>query len=370
MKPLLLILYLFLFVNNLSTQDNKNGKVIVEKFLAPSLQGNRAGEDPMRRLTIYLPPGYKGSNQRYPTIYYLHGFTVNDSFMMRWNKFNELMDTAILNGHLHPMILVLPNSETDFGGSLYTNSTLTGNWADYIGKDVVNYIDKKYRTIPDRNSRGLCGHSMGGNGALKLGMLFPDVFGAVYALSPGGISWPADSLINDPVFKGLDSFRNELSNKQIIESIMKGEPDARKNSNKKFMADLARTYSPTEDKTFLSAQMPVSYIGDSMIVNEEVVKKWEANFPINMIEGHLTALKSLNAIKMDWGRNDNVPGLVIGCLQFSKKLEANGVNHFAEQYIGGHADKQGGWAGRIYTDLLPFFDTYLKREDKARSTSK
>ena len=363
MKPLLLILFLFLFLNTLTAQKTKKGKVIYERFLAPSLQGNRGQEDPMRRVTIYLPPGYEESKQRYPTIYFLHGFLVDDSLMMYWNRINELMDTAILTGRIHPMILVMPNSDTKFGGSFYTNSTLTGNWTEYIAKDVVNYIDKKYRTIHDRNSRGLTGHSMGGNGALKIGMQYPDVFGAVYALSPAVLGWAADFSVNSPAFKSMDSFRNELSGMQIVSDLMKGEPEAYKNFNIKLMADLARTYSPNEEKTFLSASMPVRYKGDSMIVNNEVVKKWEANFPVNMIEDHLKALKSLNALKLDWGRNDG-SSITITCMQFSKKLEANGVMHFAEEYLGGHVDKQAGFDGRIYTEMLPFFDTYLKVETK------
>ena len=362
MKFSLLILFLVLSLNTLNAQQTKKGKVMVEKFLAPSLQGNRGHEDPMRRVTIYLPPGYEKSKQHYPTVYFLHGFLVDDSLMMDWNRINELMDTAILSGRIQPMIFVMPNSDTKFGGSFYTNSTLTGNWTDYIAKDVVNYIDKKYRTIPDRNSRGLTGHSMGGNGALKIGMQYPNVFGAVYALSPAVLGWAGDFSVNSPAFKSMDSFTNEISGMQLVSGLIKGEADAYKNFNIKLMADLARTYSPNEEKTFLSASMPVSYKGDSMIVNNDVMKKWEANFPVNMIESHLAALKSLIALKLDWGRNDG--SITIMCMQFSKKLEANGVKHFAEEYLGGHVDKQAGFDGRIYTEMLPFFDTYLKVETK------
>ena len=365
MKQLLLIPVLFLFLNNLSAQNLQKGKVVVEKFLAVYIQGNRGGEDPLRRLTIYLPPGYDNSKQRYPVIYYLHGFLSNDSLMMAWFHFNDLMDTAIFRGNIQPMILVLPDSDDNFGGSFYTNSSLTGNWADYIAKDIVDYIDKKYLTIPDRNSRGLTGHSMGGYGALKIGMLYPEVFGAVYASSPATLDWAADFTVNNPVFKDMDSFRNEFSSMQITESLMRGDSDFIKKFYTKLMADLARTYSPDEEgKTFLSAKMPVRYVGDSMIVEVEVKKKWEANFPINMIETHLSALKSLNALKIDWGRNDEVAHIPITCLRFSKMLEANGVKHFAEEYIGGHVNMQGGLDGRIYTEMIPFFDTYLKFEAK------
>jgi S-formylglutathione hydrolase FrmB len=289
---------------------------------------------------------------------------------MAWFHINELLDVAINNGHIHPMILVLPNSDNNFGGGLYTNSTLTGNWADYIGKDVVDFIDKKYRTIANRNSRGLTGHSIGGNGALKLGMLYPDVFGSVYASSSGVLGWAAELTLTNPNFKVIDLFRNEFSSSQITALIMKGDTSALSKANIKLLADFARTYSPAENKSFLSAEMPVTYVGDSMVINEEVKKKWENNFPLNMIESHLPALKSLNALKLDWGRNDQIGSVAITSLQFSKKLEANGVKHFAEEYLGDHIGKQGGLQGRIYTEMLPFFDTYLKREDKVKPDPK
>lgn len=351
--------------NHSEYAHSKKGKVIVEKFVATSLLGNHAGEDPLRRITIYLPPGYDDSKQRYPVIYFLHGGLdrLGDSIVVAWWRINNLMDAAILGGHIRPSILVLPNSDANLGGGFYTNSTLTGNWADYIAKDVVHYIDKRYRTIANRNSRGLSGHSLGGNGALKIGMLYPDVFGAVYALSPAVLGWGGDFTINDPVFKDIDSFRNQYSSEEIFDDLIKRKGFTKFHT--KSLANMARAYSPDEaGKTFLSAKMPVKYIGDSMIVDVETKKKWEANFPINMIGSHLPALKSLNALKLDWGRNEENPHVPITCLQFSKRLEANGVKHFAEEYIGGHVSNIGGLDGRIYTEMLPFFDTYLKFEDK------
>ncbi|GAB3715894.1 alpha/beta hydrolase family protein [Spirosoma flavus] len=365
MKTFLLCLFVFLSLGDLSAQATKKGKVVITKFFAPSIQGSRGGEDPMRKLTIYLPPGYQESKQRYPVVYFLHGFLVNDSLMMVYNRFQELMDTAILSGQLHPMILVLPNSETAFGGSYYTNSTLTGNWSDYIGKDVVSYIDGHYRTLANRNSRGLCGHSMGGYGALKVGMLYPDVFGAVYALSPATLSWAADFSLTNPVFRGMDSFRNEFSADQIRADLYKGK---REKFYTLLLADLARTYSPDQGKNVLSAAMPVTYVGDSVRVNKEIVAKWEANFPMNMIDQHGAALKQLNALKIDWGRNEEFAHIPITCLQLSKKLEAHGIKHIAEEYNGTHINRLAGLDGRLYTEMLIFFNTYLQTASKERTT--
>src|SRR5205085_3914749 len=82
------------------------------------------------------------------------------------------------------MIIVVPNGTNAYSGSFYTNSAVTGNWEDYLIRDLTSYIDGKYRTLASAESRGIAGHSMGGYGSIILAMKHPDVFGAVYALSP------------------------------------------------------------------------------------------------------------------------------------------------------------------------------------------
>jgi enterochelin esterase-like enzyme len=171
---------LILFVNGYS-QSIIEGKVIAQNSWQNPLKITKEAKTPMRSVSVYLPPGYDETNQRYPTIYFLHGVSTNDSEMFTWLGLKDLMDKAIASGRMRPMILVVPNSYNLYRGSFYTNSTLIGNWADFIGKDVVAFADKNFRTIAKRSSRGLAGHSMGGNGALKIAMLFPEVFNAVYA---------------------------------------------------------------------------------------------------------------------------------------------------------------------------------------------
>ncbi|MEO6000164.1 MAG: alpha/beta hydrolase-fold protein [Chitinophagaceae bacterium] len=362
MRILLTVLFFINLVTSPFAQDLKKGTLVTQKFLAPSIQGNAGGENPLRNLTIYLPSGYEQGTKRYPVIYFLHAFLLNDSLMMVYNQLKSLMDSAIISGELPPMILVMPDSETSYGGSWYTNSTLTGNWADYIGKDVVSYMDKSFRTINDRNSRGLAGHSMGGYGALKIGMLFPEVFGAVYSLSPATIGWGAEFDLKVPIFKNMSNFKNEFSAEQITDDMIRGRPEFPPRFQAKLMADLARTYSPAPGKNFISADMPVTYVGDSMIVNKEVREKWEANFPLNMIDTHLQALKSLNALKIDWGRNDEGKHIPATCIEFCKKLDANHINYFSEEYNGRHINKLAGTYGRYYMDMFPFFKKFLKSE--------
>src|SRR3954469_14009925 len=82
------------------------------------------------------------------------------------------------------MIVVLPDSKTVHNGSMYSSSVTTGDFEQFIAHDVVAYIDAHYRTMADRKSRGLVGHSMGGNGATRIGMKHADVFGSLYIMSP------------------------------------------------------------------------------------------------------------------------------------------------------------------------------------------
>ena len=67
---------------------------------------------------------------------------------------------------------------------MYSSSVTTGDFERFVARDVVAYIDAHYRTIPERASRGLVGHSMGGYGATRIGMKHADVFGSLYIMSP------------------------------------------------------------------------------------------------------------------------------------------------------------------------------------------
>ena len=130
-----------------------------------------------------------------------------------------------------------------------------------------------------------------------------------------------------------------------------------------------RAFAANQKNLPFYGSLPVQYIGDSMVVKEDILKRWEDNFPYNMIDTHIPALKSLNALRLDWGRNDEIPFIPATCLQFSKKLEAYGINHIAEEYLGDHDGQISGTNGRINTEMLPFFNNYLKFESEVKVDS-
>src|SRR5579864_2725876 len=164
------------------------------KVHGKSLEGNLEGDSPDRDVSIYLPPSYATArNRRYPVVYLLHGYTNSDEgwfgpgvksgFQSAGTTLPAVADNAIAGGAAREMILVMPNAYTVYQGSMYSNSITTGDWEGYITHDLVAYIDTHYRTIAQRASRGLAGHSMGGYGTIRLAMKYPGVFSSIYILS-------------------------------------------------------------------------------------------------------------------------------------------------------------------------------------------
>lgn len=331
------------------------GKLERKEVKSPALLNNPAGESASRMVSIYLPPGYEKSGERYPVIYFLHGYSTTDKEMTDWFEIQSLMDSAISAGQIRPVIVVFPNSYTKYRGSFYTNSSL-GNWDDFITKDLVNWMDQQYRTLPGAANRAITGHSMGGNGCLKLAMLHPDVFSMVYALSPAVLNWYGDFTIRHSSFKQLSKLqaKSDLTNPQ--DSVFR--EDNWQSFYSGVLLAMAMAYSPAPARKPFPADLPVTYLGDSAIFHAETIKKWEEQFPYYMVDKNLDRLQQLKAIKLDWGRNEDFIHIPFTALAFSKKLETYGIEHEAEEYIGDHGNKLAGFSGRFYSEVLPFFERY------------
>ncbi len=154
------------------------------KVHGASLEGTLEGDAADRDVIVVLPPSYRQDAQRrYPVVYALHGFSIGAEQWTHEIHVPQTIEGAFAQG-AREMIVVLPDSKTVYGGSMYSSSVTTGDFERFIAHDLVEYIDAHYRTIPDRRSRGLVGHSMGGYGAARIGMKHADVFGTLYIMSP------------------------------------------------------------------------------------------------------------------------------------------------------------------------------------------
>lgn len=154
------------------------------KVHGTALENNLEGDAVEREVLVFLPPSYsKEKSRRYPVVYALHGYSIGAEQWSGEIHVPQTIEGAFARG-AHEMIVVLPDSKTAHNGSMYSSSVTTGDFEKFIARDIVQYIDAHYRTIPERTSRGLAGHSMGGYGATRIGMKHPDVFGSLYIMSP------------------------------------------------------------------------------------------------------------------------------------------------------------------------------------------
>jgi enterochelin esterase-like enzyme len=150
LKAFLFILLYFVVANNTYSQNSSALKGSIERFQlhGKALEGNLDGDNTDRFVSVYLPPSYKLQTKRhFPVIYFLHGFTDDDAkfygFAKHWMNLPSVVDSAFANGDANEMIIVTPDANTRFRGSWYSNSVTTGNWEDFITKELIPFIDAR-----------------------------------------------------------------------------------------------------------------------------------------------------------------------------------------------------------------------------------
>lgn len=322
------------------------GRVVVTYLDSKLLRGNLGGENPRRRVSVYLPAGYETSApKRYPVVYYLHGFTWSDSLVFNQDGMTALLDQAIADKQIRPFILVVPNEKTRFGGSMYVNSATNGPWADFTARELVQFIDKNYRTLARPSSRGLAGHSMGGGGTLRLALNYPGTWAAAYALSPAFLG-PSPEYM-----PGGTGLRKALAARRPT--------DLARDYDGQLITALARAFSPEPAAQPFGAALPGSLGADSVARRDAALARWAAVTPTYLLPNHLASLHQLRALAFDWGAQDEVRHIPPACRTFSSYLTAFGIPHTAEEYEGTHGSRIMGRTGRVYQHVLPFFNKYL-----------
>jgi len=313
------------------------------------LEGNLEGDSPDREVLVYLPASYKTSRgRRYPVVYMLHGFTDDPDhwwgFKQHFINLPEVLDKAFADGSAKETIVAMPNSYTAFQGSMYSNSVTTGAWEDYVAQELVAYIDGHYRTLANAASRGLAGHSMGGYGALKIGMKHPEVYSSLYAMSPCCLSAPNAA----PAGRGGRGGRAEE-----VHTLA----DAAK-------ADFGTAASLSEAAAWSpNPQNPPLYL-DTLTregqVRPEIAAKWAANAPLAMIDQYICNLRRFKAFAIDVGLQD---GLGRDVKVLDGILNSYGLRHTYETYEGDHINHV---ADRIETRVMPFFSNNLSFDRRGK----
>jgi S-formylglutathione hydrolase FrmB len=322
------------------------GQVVLRELRSESVAHSKVGTNPLRRLAVYLPPGYDLGTRRYPVIYFLSSPFGGYSDCFDKAGGGALFDAAITQGRIGGFILVSADMNTPLGCSWYVNSAATGNWDDLMVKELVPYIDASFRTLAGRDSRGITGEFMGGYGAIRYGMAHPDVFGSVYAMHPVGTGSGVQIMESRPNWDILGSATSQ--------------DDARKDGFTQIFTAIFQAHLPNPDKPPLYVDLPAHRDGGKLVIDTKQTERLRNNFFIeSLVPKYAENLKSLRGFKFDWPRSDTNEDHIYSNQALTHKLNEFGIPHEAEEYNGTWTSETWGDDGRFNNDVIPFFHQHL-----------
>jgi len=306
------------------------------KVHGASLEGNLEGDAVERDALVFLPPSYhRQTRRRYPVVYALHGFFIGAEQWSQEIHVPQTIEGAFAQG-AHETIVVLPDSKTLHNGSMYSSSVTTGDFEKFIARDVVAYMDAHYRTIPERRGRGLVGHSMGGYGAIRIGMKHAEVFGSLYVMSPCCLSpregWSAGSDID-----------------KTLAAVKSPEELAGLPFQARALLASAAAWSSNPRNPPLYLDLPVK----AGVPQPEVLAKWTANAPLAFIDQYIADLRRYQGIALEVGDEDR---LRTDTGKLRDVLNQYAVPNSFEIYKGTHTSAV---ADRFQNYVLPFFSRNL-----------
>ncbi|MGI8811345.1 MAG: alpha/beta hydrolase [Pyrinomonadaceae bacterium] len=317
----------------------KQGTVHFLKHESAVLRGNAPGDPHVRDLIVYTPPGYESSSERYAAVFCLTGFTGRGKMLLNDNAFSpnlaERMDQLIASEVIRPMIAVMPDCFTYYGGSQYINSTATGNYENYLTQEIVPFVDANFRTTAERDSRAVMGKSSGGYGALIMGLRHADIFGLVCSTAgdayfelcyPGDFAKAFRAIKEDPAGFMKNFWAEEKKSKDFHAALN--------------VIGMSACYSPNGIHFDLPFDLATGEI------REDVWKRWLAHDPVRLVEKYVENLMSLRLLYLDAGTRDEY-ALDIGARVLSKRLSYFAIPHFHEEFDDGH----GGIAYRYDRSL-------------------
>jgi S-formylglutathione hydrolase FrmB len=273
-------------------------------------------------------------------VYALHGYSIGAEQWTQEIHVPQTIEGAFAKG-AREMIVVLPDAKTVHNGSMYSSSATTGDFEDYVAHDVVAYMDAHYRTIPDRNSRGLVGHSMGGYGASRIGMKHPEVFGSLYIMSPCCMSARGAGPANPEAEAALAAVKTPADSEKLPFGL-------------RAQLASAAAWSPDPKKPPLYLDLPIGADRDA------VLAKWAANAPLAFADQYIQNLRQYRAIAIDVGDQD---GLRVDAGKFHDLLDSYGIRNSFEIFPGTHTSNV---AFRFQDHVMPFFSRNLSFEQPRR----
>ncbi|MGI8638438.1 MAG: alpha/beta hydrolase [Pyrinomonadaceae bacterium] len=312
----------------MTTEKQTQGTVITLRHESAILKNNPLGDKHIRDVIVYLPPDYDES-KKFPVVYCLTGFTGRGKMLLNDSAFTpnlaERMDKLISAETIKPMIIVMPDCFTHYGGSQYINSSATGNYEDYLTQEIVPFVDENFRTINDKNSRAVMGKSSGGYGALIIAMRHADLFGL--ACSTSGDCYFEYAYLPDfpKAFRAIKGNPHKLIEKFRDEEAKKGKDDFSGLN----IIGMSACYSPNGTDFDLPFDLETGEI------RADIWTKWLEHDPTRLVEKSVENLKSLKLLYIDAGIRDEFY-LDLGAKILCERLKDFDVPHIHEEFDDGH----------------------------------
>ena len=340
------------------------GSLVVLEHISKILKNNPLGDPHVRKVAVWLPPQYdEGTGKRrFPVLYDLVGFTGSGLAHTNWKPFGdnvpERAARLIREQRMGPAIFVFPDCFTALGGNQYVNSSAIGNYAAYLTREIIPFVDREFRTLASREHRGCFGKSSGGYGSMIHGMQYANHWGAIANHS-------GDAYFDFVYWADWPNTLNELA-KHRVPKRKPGIYDARGESNasglaeglddgriKRFLAHvwkkeklsgaeghcimnlcMAATYDP-DRKAPLGFRVPFNLESGELI--ERRWSRWREHDPINLVARYRDNLRSLRGIYIDCGWRDQYH-IHYGSRILSKRLASAGIRHTYEEFADDHSD--------------------------------
>ena len=173
---------------------------------------NSPGNEKMRRITIYTPPGYEDSKEKYPVLYLLHGMGGDEEAWIALGRTAQILDNLIAHGKAKPMIVVMPNGnvaqeaapgESNLGfykPTFQLPNTMDGKY-EATFPDIIKFVESSYRVKAEKSSRAIAGLSMGGFHSLHISRYYPNTFDYIGLFSAAILP---DQKVTSKVYENLD----------------------------------------------------------------------------------------------------------------------------------------------------------------------
>jgi putative esterase len=344
-----------------------DGTLVVLEHTSKVLQGNRLGDPHVRKLGVWLPPQYdeaqsRNRGRRFPVLYDLVGFTGSGLAHTNWKPFGdnvpERVGRLMHEKKMGPTIMVFADCFTALGGNQYVNSSAIGNYADYLTRELIPFVDREFRTLASREHRGCFGKSSGGYGSMLHAMKYPQYWGAVADHSGDAYfdfvywhDWPNTlneltrfraakrhpgkyDALRESERKGLDVGIDDGRVKRFLEHVWSKEKLSLGEGHAIMNLCMAATYDP-DPKTALGFRIPFNMESGELI--EKRWKRWLEHDPVNLVGTYKANLKTMLGIYIDCGWRDQYH-IHYGSRILSRRLAQAGIAHTYEEYDDNHSD--------------------------------